>query len=118
MIKSYEDLKVYRMSYESSLKIHRMSLTLPQIEQQELGRQIRRATKSIPMNIAEGYGKKSSAAEFKRYITMALGSNNEVLVQLKYCLDLEYITETEYRMHESTHVEIGKMLSGILSKWH
>ena len=73
--------------------------------------------KSIPMNIAEGYGKKSSNAEFKRYLTMALGSNNEAIVQLKYCKDLGYITEEQYAQHETEHTEIGKMLSKLIQNW-
>ena len=117
MIKSYEDLEVYERAYVSSLEIHRLSLTFPKIEQFELANQIRRATKSIPMNIAEGYGKKASTAEFKRYLTMALGSNNEVKVQLRYCKDLGYITQDQYDRHDKEHTEIGKMLSKLIQTW-
>ena len=117
MIKHYEDLEVYRWAYESSLAIHKQSLTFPKMEQYELASQLRRATKSIPMNIAEGYGKKTSTAEFKRYLTMALGSNNEVRVQLKYCKDLGYISDDEYTASESEHEEIGKMLMKLIQTW-
>ena len=117
MIKSYEDLMVYQRSYESSLVLHRISLTFPQIEQAELARQLRRATKSIPLNIAEGYGKKDSTKEFKRFLTMALGSNDEVRVQLKYCKDLGYISQEEYANYDSNHIEIGKMLSKLIQTW-
>ena len=117
MIKSYEDLEVYKRAYASSLKIHRLSLTFPQIEQYELARQLRRATKSIAMNIAEGYGKKVSTAEFKRYLTISLGSNDEVRVQLKYCKDLGYMANEQYEKHDAEHVEIGKMLRKLIQIW-
>ena len=118
MIKSFEDLEVYQRSYNASLKIHKLSLSFPQFEQFELGGQLRRATKSIPLNIAEGYGKKASAAEFKRYLTMALGSNNEVRVQLKYCKDLGYINDAQYSEYDDEYVGIGKMLARLLQAWN
>ena len=58
MIKSYKDLEVYKRSYKLALKTHKITLTFPAIERYELGSQLRRATKSIPLNIREGYGKK------------------------------------------------------------
>ena len=117
MIKSYEDLEVFKRAYASSLEIHRISLSFPKLEQFELASQLRRATKSIPMNIAEGYGKKASTAEFKRYLTMALGSNDEVRVQLKYSKDLDYITKDQYESYDAAHVEIGKMLNKLIQNW-
>ena len=112
-MKSYRDLKVYKEAYESSLEIHRVSLTFPKHEQIELGGQIRRATKSIPMNIAEGYGRDSSSAEIKRFLAMARGSCCEVSVQLDYCMDLGYLTEAQNTYFKNKYEEIGKMLTGL-----
>ena len=79
--------------------------------------QLRRATKSIALNIAEGYGRKASKAEFKRYLTIAYSSNNEVKVQLMYCRDLGYITNDQYASLETEHDEIGKMLYKLIQSW-
>ena len=117
MINSYKDLIVYQKAYENSLRIHEISLRFPKIEQYELGSQIRRATKSIALNIAEGFGKRSSLAEFKRFLVMALGSNDEVSVQLDYCKDLGYISEEEHTEYKSRYAEIGKMLTKMLRDW-
>ena len=117
MIKSYEDLEVYQRSYTSSLEIHRLSLTFPKFEQFELAAQLRRATKSIPINIAEGYGKRGSVAEFKRYLTIALGSNDEVKVQLRYCKDLDYISDEQFKNLGKEHTEIGRMLTKLIKVW-
>ena len=114
---SFRDLKTYQRAYKNSLEIHRMSMRFPQQEQYELGGQLRRATKSIAMNIAEGYGRNDSLADFKRFITMALGSNDEVRVQLDYCLDLGYISTEEHDHYEQEYVAIGKMLSKMLQNW-
>jgi four helix bundle protein len=64
-----------------SLEIHRQSLCFPVIEQRVLGDQLRRASKSICANVAEGYGRqKRSKAEFKRFLQMAIGSSDEIRV--------------------------------------
>ena len=65
---AFEDLEVFKRSYRISLEIHRMTLELPRIEQYGLADQLRRASKSIPVNLAEGHGKRRSQAEFGRYI--------------------------------------------------
>ena len=58
MIESYRDLRVYQISYELALEVHKLTLKFPDFEKYELGSQARRAAVSIPVNIAEGYGKK------------------------------------------------------------
>ena len=117
MIKNFRDLKVYQRAYENSLEIHRISQNFPKYEQIELGSQIRRATKSIAMNIAEGFGRNDSLADFKRFMTIALGSCDEVRVQLDYCRDLSYITGEQYTTFEQEYTEIGKMLTAMRKTW-
>ena len=69
MIKSFEDLEVFQRAYKVSLEIHKESLLFPQKEQYGLGEQLRRASKSICANIAEGFAKQGySSKEFLRYI--------------------------------------------------
>ena len=58
MIQSFRDITAYKKAYESSLKIHRLSLGFPEFERYELGGQMRRSTKSVALNIAEGFAKK------------------------------------------------------------
>ena len=91
MIRSYRDLKVYGRSYGMAVRMYEMTRRLPEEERFGLTSQIRRAATSIPMNIAEGYGKRQSAAEFKRYLQMSIGSCNEMQVLLDLCKDLGYI---------------------------
>ena len=54
-----EDLEVFRRAYRVSLEVHRVSLEFPRIEQLALADQIRRASKSICANLAEGFGRQS-----------------------------------------------------------
>src|SRR5579872_7022144 len=91
-VRSFEDLEVYGRAYKLALDIHKASLNFPKIEQYALADQIRRASKSVCANIAEGFSKqRRSSAEYRRYLLMAIGSADEMRVWIRYCLDLDYI---------------------------
>ncbi len=100
-----------------SSEVHRKSLVFPTIEQRALGDQVRRASKSLGANIAEGFGKqRQSAAEFKRYLMVAMGSADEMRVWVRYCFDLGYIDEATRRLWRDEDHEIAKMLPGLCSQ--
>ena len=112
--KSFEDLEVFQRAYRLSLEIHRVSLKLPLVEQRALGDQIRRASKSIPVNIAEGFGKQSdSVAEFRRFLRIAMGSADEMRVWARYCLDLGHIGEATWQRWRDEYHAIAKMIQGL-----
>src|SRR5437879_889655 len=93
-VSSFEDLEVFQRAYRVSLEIHKESLQFPKIEQFAMADQVRRASKSICANIAEGFAKqRRSSAEYRRYLLMAIGSADEMRVWIRYCLDLNYIDE-------------------------
>ena len=76
---SFEDLEVFKRAYRVSLLVHRASLKFPKVEQYGLADQVRRASKSICANLAEGFAKwHGSAPEFRRYVHMAIGSADEM----------------------------------------
>ncbi len=115
-IQSFEDLEVFQRSYRISLELHRTSLNFPKIEQWSLGDQVRRASKSIPVNIAEGFGKqRQSYAEYKRFLIIAIGSADEMRVWCRYCFDLGYIEETVWKRWRDEYHEIAKMLQGLVN---
>jgi hypothetical protein len=58
-VRGFEDLEVFRRAYRVSLEVHRASLEFPAIEQRALADQIRRASKSICANLAEGFGRET-----------------------------------------------------------
>jgi len=116
-VRAFEDLEVFQRAYRLSLAIHRESLKFPRIEQRALGDQVRRASKSIPANIAEGFGKQRlSPAEFKRFLVMAIGSADEMRVWCRYGFDLGYIDDATWRHWRDEYQEIAKMLQGLHSK--
>src|SRR5215510_16592163 len=111
---TFEDLQVFQRAYRVSLEVHHASLQFPAVEQHVLADQIRRASKSICANIAEGFGKqRRSSAEFKRYLLMAIGSADEMQVWLRYCLDLEYVDQKLCAKWRDEYRQIAKMLQGL-----
>ncbi len=113
-VESFEELEVFQRAYRISLEIHRKSLEFPAIEQRALGDQVRRASKSICANVAEGFAKQgSSAAEFKRYLLMATGSSDEMRVWARYCRDLGYIDEPTLQRWRDEYHENAKMQQGL-----
>ena len=116
MIKSFEELEIYKLSYELALKIHERTKSFPEEERYDLTGQIRRASKSIPTNIAEGYGRYSKE-EFKRFLKIGLGSCNEMQVHLRFCKDLRYMKQEEYEKYKEEYIKLGKMLNVSIQKW-
>jgi four helix bundle protein len=113
-VRRFEDLDVFRRAYALSLEVHRVSLGFPRIEQFALADQVRRASKSICANLAEGFGKqRQSRVEFHRFVMMAIGSADEMQVWTLYCRDLGYIDKDVAERWQGEYREIARMLQGL-----
>ena len=109
-----EELDVFRRAYALSLEVHRTSLEFPRIEQWALADQVRRASKSICANLAEGFGRQRiSKPEFRRFLVMAIGSADEMQVWTIYCRDLGYLDERTADRWRGEYQEIARMLTGL-----
>jgi four helix bundle protein len=114
---SFEDLEVFRRAYRVSLEVHRVSLEMPKIEQFALADQMRRASKSICANIAEGFARQSrSKAEFKRFLWMAVGSSDEMRVWTRYAFDLGYVDEQTWRKWRDEYQIVSRQLQALASR--
>lgn len=94
MITSFRDLDVYNESFQLVLEVYEMTKLFPRFEQYELGSQLRRASISVPANIAEGWAKRHFSKEFKHHLDISLGSCNEMYVHLSIVKALRYAKET------------------------
>ncbi|KKO19361.1 MAG: hypothetical protein B6D35_15455 [Candidatus Brocadia sp. UTAMX2] len=84
MPQSYKDLEIYLLAKDLAVKVHKMTLEdLPKFEMYEEGSQIRRSSKSIVSNIAEGFGRRRYKNEFILYLTYASASCDETKVHLE-----------------------------------
>ncbi len=116
-IRTYRDLEVFKESYAAALEVSKLVKRFPQHEQFELGKQLRRAARSIPANIVEGWAKRLSVAEFKRYLQVAIGSCDEVKFWLQMANDEGYISEELFKANSGRYNRIGAMLAGLWKKW-
>ncbi len=118
-ITTVEDLDVLNKAYQASLALHELSLKWPKYEQYGgLADQIRRSSKGICANLAEGFGKQAnSKAEFRRYISIALGSADETRIWLRYTKDLGYLSDDKAQLYQAKYQEIAKMLTGLYKNW-
>ncbi len=111
---SYRDLDVYQKSYKAVLDIYELTQAFPKHEVFGLTNQLRRAVTSIPLCLAEGYGKREGDKELLRFIRMARGSNSEVAVLLELAKDLGYMSEDVYKEQAKRYEEIGRMLTELM----
>ena len=114
MMNSYKDLKVYRLSYELAKEMYCETNGFPKDEMFGIISQIKRAATSIPLNIAEGYGKGSGGKELLRFLAMARGSCAEMEVLIDFCKDFGYLSEEAHRRYSQGYAEVGKMLTGLM----
>ena len=117
MIQGFRDFEVYRRSFEAAIEMYQLTKAYPRDELYGLISQIKRAATSIPLNIAEGYGKRESDAEFKRFLHMAIGSCNEMRVLLELSMRLGFISKEVQNKYEIEYDEIGKMLTRLRQRW-
>lgn len=82
MIRDVEDLRVYKQSLEALKKVYGLVSLMPRISER-LVKQITASSESVPALIAEGFGKRRSAKEFKRFLEMAMGSSDETVTHAK-----------------------------------
>ena len=110
-IKRAKDLEVYKRAYAVSLGVHRATLVFPKIEQYALADQMRRSSKAICANLAEGFAKQThSRPEFARFISMAMGSCSELETWISYAFDLGYIAQAQRDEWLQSYVHIYGML--------
>uniref|UniRef100_UPI00321760C4 four helix bundle protein n=1 Tax=uncultured Draconibacterium sp. TaxID=1573823 RepID=UPI00321760C4 len=117
---SYNDLDIYKMAYSLAIEVHHLSLTLPNYELYEQGSQIRRSSKSIKDNIAEGYGRKCYKAEFLKFLVYAQASCNETISQLTMISELYFSENPLNHLIENYNTlgsKINKFIQYVESNW-
>jgi four helix bundle protein len=116
-IQSYRDIEAYQRSMTLLRPLFVLIRRLPREERWELASQMRRASRSIPANIAEGYGKKRSTGSFKASLDVALGSTNEMIVHLEIAVAVGYVTEEEIKPLMEGYEIVAKQLYRLIESW-
>jgi four helix bundle protein len=116
-IRTYKDLNVFKESYHLALEVSRAARNFTAPEQFELVRQLRRAARSVPANIVEGWAKRSSAAEFKRYLQVAIGSCDQCKLWLEMSRDEGYVSPARCDELSNRFNVVGAMLKSLWKRW-
>ena len=113
MLKNYKDLKVWQKSYELCLEIYTITAKFPREEIYGLTSQIRRSIVSIPSNIAEGYGRKTTL-DYIRMLYISYGSVCELETQILLAGDLDLVEKCEMGILKKDIAEIERMLKALI----
>ena len=112
-MRDFHQYKVWSRGHQFALSIYKETKSFPKEELFGLTSQIRRASMSIPFNIAEGCGRRSDA-EFAYYLNIAAGSASEVEEELLLAFDLEFMDKESYIQLDKEVKEIKAMLSKLI----
>ena len=113
MEKPHKKLDVWQAAMKSTTMIYKLTKKFPEEEKFGLVSQMRRASISIPCNIAEGAARQGKR-EFKNFLSMAQGSLSELDTQIELAILLGYISTGDLREIADQLLRIDKMLSGLI----
>lgn len=115
MIRSFRDLEIWKRSIKLVKEIYQISEIFPKTELYNLTNQLRRATISVPSNIAEGHSRRHTK-EFKQFLYVALGSLAEVETLLVLAVELKHVQQDKILPLQKEIKELGRMINALLSK--
>ena len=107
----YTELVAWQKSYQVVLEVHRLTLAFPAEERYCLVQQARRSALSVPCNLAEGWGR-GTTADYLRFAQIARGSANELQTQMWVARDLGYI-QPDHPVHARVE-EVQRIMAGLI----
>ena len=114
-VNSYRDLLVWQKAMGLVIEIYKITQAFPATEVYALTTQIRRCAVSIPSNIAEGYGR-NSTADYKRFLQIAVGSLFELQTQIEIAFNLNYLSKNIFDDFFEKTKELDRMLLSLIKK--
>jgi four helix bundle protein len=111
-VRNYQDLIAWQKAMDLVEKVYQVTACFPREEIYGLTCQVRRAAVSIPSNIAEGQGRRTTG-EFLQFLSIAHGSLREVETQLMIAQRLKFIEETGFLAAMELAGEVGRLLNGL-----
>jgi len=112
-IEHFRDLEVYRRAFDAAMIIFQITKEFPSEEKYSLVDQIRRASRSVCSNLAEGWRKRRYLAVFKNKITDAMQEASETQCWLEFSFACEYIDENMFNKLDKEYEEIILMLNSM-----
>ena len=115
IIRTAKELTVYQKSYDLAMEVFEISKTFPKEETFALTSQIRRSSRSVPMNLREAWAKRRYEAHFVSKLTDCDGETNETDTSIDFARDCGYISDAQHLHLTELNGEIGRMLGKMIS---
>jgi four helix bundle protein len=112
-MKDFRQLKVWEKAHHLALEVYKATATFPKEELYGLMSQLRRASVSIPTNIAEGCGRNTDA-DFARFLQIAMGSASETEYEIILAFDLGFLSKGQFESLQAQAEEVKKMLASFI----
>jgi len=112
-LRHFRDLEVYRRGFDAAMEIYQMTKKFPSDEKYSLVDQIRRSSRSVCANLAEGWRKRRYPAVFKNKITDSMMEASETQCWLEFCLACQYIKQNEFEKLDNEYEQIMAMLNSM-----
>ena len=114
-MRDFRQIKVWEKAHSLALETYKATATFPKEELYGITTQLRRASASIPANIAEGFGRGGNV-ELARFLQIGMGSAYEVEYHALLAKDLGFISEDSYDLLAARIIEVKRMLAALLVK--
>ena len=115
MLRGHRDLKVYQLAYKLAMEIFRLSKAFPREEVYSLTDQIRRSSRSVAANIAEGFRKRRCPNMLISKLTDCDAEGTETQVWIDFAFDCGCLSGENHQHLTSGYEEVGRMLSGMMA---
>ena len=112
-IRHFRELEVYRKAFNVAMKVFEITKSFPTEEKYSLADQIRRSSRSVCSNLAEGWRKRKYEAVFRNKLTDAMQEASETQSWLEFCLACNYINELLFKELDTEYEEIFLMLNSM-----
>ncbi len=111
---SFKDLFVYKKAFGLAMEIYNLTKSFPKDELYSLTNQIRKASRSVCSNIAEGYRKRQYQAHFVNKMSDADMENSETQVWIDFAFHCEYIDNKIQKDLLNKSEEVGRLLNDMI----
>ena len=115
MLKGHRDLKVYQLAFKLAMEVFTQSKSFPQDERYSLTSQIRRSSRSVAANIAEGFRKRQYPSMFVSKLADSDAEATETQVWLDFAVECGYLLAERHKDLVAGYDEIGRMLGSMMA---
>ena len=114
-MRGHRDLKVYQLAYSLAMEIYNLSKSFPKEETYSLTDQIRRSSRSVAVNIAEGFRKRQYPKMFVNKLSDSDGEATETQAWLDFARDCGYLSNENHDRLIEKFEEVGRMLGSMMA---